>query len=171
MYENRALRKTSGPERGQGNRGAEETTYQGNLWPVLYQFSRYSYWLRAWRSGIESRVGRDFAPVQTGPGAHPASCKLGTGSFSGVKCGRGVLLTTHHLLVPRSWKSRAIPLPTPWATGTLYLYLLYVEETFQILIFRAIIGDICSVSTFTLPAVTIGKKFGIIIMPLEPTRT
>ena len=30
----------------------------------------------------------------------------------GVKCDRGVLLTTHHLLVPRSWKSRAITLPT-----------------------------------------------------------
>jgi len=33
-------------------------------------------------------------PVQTGPGAHPASCKMGTGSFPEVKCGRGVLLTT-----------------------------------------------------------------------------
>ena len=41
-----------------------------------------------------------------------ASCKMGTGSFPGVKCGRGVLQTTHPLLVPRSWKSRAIPLPT-----------------------------------------------------------
>jgi len=41
-------------------------------------------------------VGTRFsAPVQTGPGAHPASCKTGTGSFSAVKCGRGVLLTTH----------------------------------------------------------------------------
>jgi len=29
-------------------------------------------------------------------------------------CIRGVLLTTHPLLVPRSWKSRAIPLPTLW---------------------------------------------------------
>ena len=67
-------------------------------------------------SGIESRWGRDFPPVQTGPGAHPASCKMGTGSFPGVKCGRGVLLTTHPLLVPRSWKRRAIPLPTLWAT-------------------------------------------------------
>jgi len=28
----------------------------------------------------------------------------------------GVLLTTHPLLVPRSWKGRAIPLPTLWAT-------------------------------------------------------
>jgi len=71
------------------------------------------------RSGIESRWGRDFPPVQTGPGAHPASCKKGTGSFPGVKCGRGVLLTTHPLLVPRSWKSRDIPLPTVWATSGL----------------------------------------------------
>ena len=33
-----------------------------------------------------------------------------------VECGRGVLLTTHPLLVPRSWKSRAITLPTLWTT-------------------------------------------------------
>ena len=72
--------------------------------------------LRAGRSGMESRWGRDFPPVQTGPGAHPASCKMGTGSFPGVKCGRGVLLNTHTLLVPRSWKSSAITLPTLWAT-------------------------------------------------------
>jgi len=32
------------------------------------------------------------------------------------KCGRGVLLTTHPLLVLRSTKSRAKPLPNPWAT-------------------------------------------------------
>ena len=66
--------------------------------------------------GIESRWGRNFPPVQTGPGAHPASCTMGTGSSPGVKCGRGVLLTTQPLLVPRSWKTRAIPLPTLWAT-------------------------------------------------------
>ena len=74
-------------------------------------------------------VGRDFPPVQTGPGAHPASCTMGTGSFPGVKYGRGVLLTTHPLPVPWSWKSRAMPLPTLWATtgsvtGTLYLSLI-----------------------------------------------
>jgi hypothetical protein len=61
--------------------------------------------------GIESRWGRDFSSVQTGPGAHPASCTMGAGSFLGVKCGRGVTLTTNPLLAPRSWKSRAIPLP------------------------------------------------------------
>jgi hypothetical protein len=59
---------------------------------------------------------RDFPPVHTGPGAQPASFKMGTGFFPGLKCGRGVLLAPHHLLVPRSWKSRAIPLPTLWAT-------------------------------------------------------
>jgi hypothetical protein len=36
--------------------------------------------------GIEFRWGAKFsAPVQTGPGAHPASCTMGTGSFPGVK--------------------------------------------------------------------------------------
>jgi len=51
--------------------------------------------------GIESRWGARFsAPVQTGPGAHPASCTMGTGSFPGVKSGWGVTLTPHPLLVP-----------------------------------------------------------------------
>jgi hypothetical protein len=61
--------------------------------------------------GTESRWRRDFLPVQTSPGAHPASCTTGTRSFPGVKCGGGMLLTTHPFLVLRSWKSRAIPLP------------------------------------------------------------
>ena len=88
---------------------------------------RYSDGLRAGRSVDRIPVGRDFPPVQTGPGAHPASCTMGTGSFPGVQYDRGVLLTTHPLLVPWSWRSRAIPLPTLWATtgpvtGTLYLF-------------------------------------------------
>ena len=53
--------------------------------------------------GIESRWGARFlASVQTDPGAHPASCTMGTGSFLEVKSGRGVTLTPHHLLVPWS---------------------------------------------------------------------
>ena len=70
-------------------------------------------------TGLSGIGVRDFPPVQTGPGAHPTSCKMGTGSFPVVKCGRGMLLTTHPLLVPRSWKSRAITLPTLWATSGL----------------------------------------------------
>jgi len=71
--------------------------------------------LRAGQSGIEFRWGWDFPPVQTDPGAHPASCKMGTGSFPRVKCGRGVPLTTHPHLMPRSWKSRPILLVPLWA--------------------------------------------------------
>jgi hypothetical protein len=47
---------------------------------------------------------RFFAPVQTGPEAHPASCTMGTGSFPGARCGRGVTLTPHPFLVPRSYR-------------------------------------------------------------------
>ena len=46
--------------------------------------------------GIESRWGGRFsAPVQTGPGAYPASCAIGTGSFPVVKSSRDVTLTPH----------------------------------------------------------------------------
>ena len=84
-----------------------------------------------WRGGA-----RFLAHVQTGPRAHPASCKMGTGSFLGVKSGRGETLTPHSLLVPWSRKSRAIPLLPLWAvrpvqslspcTVELYLYTPYV---------------------------------------------
>ena len=58
--------------------------------------------------GIESRWGARFsAPFQSGPGAHPASCTRGTGSFPGVKSGRAVMLTPHRLLVPWSRKGTA----------------------------------------------------------------
>jgi len=45
--------------------------------------------------GIEYRWGSRFsAPVHTGPGSYPDSYTMGTGSFPGVKSGRGVTLTT-----------------------------------------------------------------------------
>ena len=60
----------------------------------------------------ESRWGRDFPFVQTGPGAHPASCTMGTGSYPGVE-GPGRAADPHpHLECRGPRKSRAIPLVT-----------------------------------------------------------
>ena len=68
--------------------------------------------------GLGLNPGGDeiLCPPRPALGPTQPPVKMGTGSFLGVKCGWGVLLTTHPLLVPRSWKSRAIPLPTLWAT-------------------------------------------------------
>ena len=57
---------------------------------------------------------------------------MGTVSFPVVKCGRGVLLSTHTLLVQRSWKSRAIHSTHPLGhtgpvMGSLYLYITQVN--------------------------------------------
>jgi len=58
---------------------------------------------------------RFSAPIQTGPGAKPASYTMGTRSFPGVKLpGHGVDHPPH--LVPRQKKKgRAIPLLPLWA--------------------------------------------------------
>jgi len=45
----------------------------------------------------------------------PCLDAMGTGSFPGVKRGRGVTLTPHYLLVPCSRKGRAKPLLSLWA--------------------------------------------------------
>jgi hypothetical protein len=57
--------------------------------------------------GVRYPAGaKDFSSilcVQTGSGADPASCTMGTGGpFLGAKRGRGVTLTTHPHPVPRS---------------------------------------------------------------------
>jgi len=76
----------------------------------------YNDWLRAGGSGNRIPVGTRYSTsVQTSPGAYPASCTMGTGSFPGVKSGRGVTLTPHPLLVPWSRKSRALRLLSLWA--------------------------------------------------------
>jgi hypothetical protein len=69
-----------------------------------------------WRSVFDPRQKQNrFFPlascVQTGSGAYPASCPMGTGGlFPGVKRGRGVTLTAHPHLVPRSRMSRSYTL-------------------------------------------------------------
>jgi len=61
--------------------------------------------------GIDSRWERDFPSVQTGPGAHPPSCTMGTGSFPAVEAAGVWGWPPHPLLVPKVLeKSRTIPL-------------------------------------------------------------
>jgi hypothetical protein len=84
--------------------------------------------------GIESRWGEKVsAPVQTGPVAHPASCAMGTGSFPGVKSGRGVTLTPHPLLVLWSIKGRAIPLLPLWTVRPVQSLSACTRVTFTFL--------------------------------------
>jgi hypothetical protein len=59
-------------------------SYYMEVWPV--QVNRYSNSLLAGQSGYRIPVRAIFcAPVQTGLGARPASCKMDNGSFPAVK--------------------------------------------------------------------------------------
>ena len=82
---------------------------------------------------------RFSALVQTGPGAHPASCTMGTGSFPGVKCARSVMLTPHPLLVSWSRKSRAIPLLLLWAVRPVQSLSDCTRVHFTFLLLRLIV--------------------------------
>jgi hypothetical protein len=88
--------------------------------------------------GVRSPAGaKDFSYslcVQTGSRAHPASSTMGTGGpFPGVKRGRGVTLTTHPHLVPRSRMSRIYtPLPPSASmacSGTALPYFYVLKGT------------------------------------------
>jgi hypothetical protein len=60
---------------------------------------------------------------QTDSGAHPASCTMGTGGpFPRAKRGRGVTLTTHPHLIPRSRMSRSYTASTPWRVAGLLCF-------------------------------------------------
>jgi hypothetical protein len=81
--------------------------------------------------GIESRWGARFsALVQTDPGAHSASCTMGTGSFPGVKRpGRGADHPPPSMCRGREWVELYLYFPSvpswPVIGRTLPLTLLY----------------------------------------------
>ena len=62
---------------------------------------------------------RFSAPVQTGPGAYPVSCTVGTRSFLGVKRPESGVGHPPYL-APRSWKCSVIPVLTLWGSVACY---------------------------------------------------
>jgi hypothetical protein len=121
----------------------------------------YTDWLRAARSGDRIPLGAKFcSPVRAGPGTHPGSCTIGTGSIPGVKSSRGVTLTPYLLLVPWSWKSRAIHLLPLWAvrpvqslsasTRVTFTFFFVMYIIFNVLNFSLISYDFFLLGTFML---------------------
>jgi hypothetical protein len=107
----------------------------------LYPNTRYRDSLRARRSGDRIPVGaRYFAPLQAGPGAHPTSCTMDTGSLSGVKrSGHGI---NHPLTSGAVVKgiARAIPLFPFWPSWSLlgrnlpFTFTFYLHGTYTFLV-------------------------------------
>jgi len=85
------------------------------------RITRYSDSLRARRSGDRIPVeGEIFHTRPDRPWGPPSLLYNVYWVFPGVKGSRGVMPTTHPYLVPRSWKSRAIPLLPLWALVACY---------------------------------------------------
>ena len=83
--------------------------------------------LRAGRSGDRSRWGEIFRTYPDRPWGPPS---LFYWVFPGGKGGRGLMVTTHHHLAPRSWKSRAIALLPLWALVACYRVKHYLTLSY-----------------------------------------
>jgi hypothetical protein len=83
--------------------------------------------------GIESQWGQDF-PHPSRPALGPTQPTMGTGSFPGVKAA-GAWRWSPPRLVPRSWKSRGIPLLTLWACVACYRVKPKLYENWPIRLF------------------------------------
>ena len=83
---------------------------------------------------------------------------MGTGSFLGVKSGRGVTLTPHPLLVPWSWKSRAIPLLPLWAVRPVQSLSACTRVTFTFLYTDLTLGKVQQTWTTCTAGSIVGKR-------------
>ena len=94
-----------------------------------YKLIWWVVWLRAGRSGDRIPVGaRFFAPDKTGPGAHPPSYRMGTGSFPGGKERPGRDADPSHPSSAVCHERVELYLYSPYGPYGLYkgaLYLLY----------------------------------------------
>ena len=129
-------------------------------------------WLRAGRSGIESRWWRNF-PYLSRPtlGTNQPPVKWVPGLSPGVKNGRGVTLTSHPILVHSSWKGRAIPLLPLWALRPVQSLSACTKVTFT---FNLILHHVLTV--VTLPPchrihTTFTLVFAAVPSDMRPTLT
>jgi hypothetical protein len=99
------IQNTCAPQRtNSAPQEALSTVWEPLVWCLDYRPDD-----RVWIPG-RSKIFSCRLCVQTSSGAHPASFPMGTGCpFPRVKRGRGVTLTTHPHLVPRSRMSRSFP--------------------------------------------------------------
>jgi hypothetical protein len=81
--------------------------------------------------GIESRWGKIFRTYPDRLRGPPSLLYNGYRAFPGGKGGRGVMLTTHPLLVSRLRKSWAIPPLTLWVLLGLLRGSLYLSPSFR----------------------------------------
>ena len=90
---------------------------EGCSYTVTSQGTYYAFRVPGSSVGIATDYGLDcpgsnpsgdeiFRPSRPAMGPTQAPVQWVPGLSLGVKCGRGVLLTTHPLLVPLSWRSR-----------------------------------------------------------------
>jgi hypothetical protein len=101
------------------------------LWRVSPVAQSVQWLATDWANGVRPRQSRRIFFYALRP-AHTASCTMGIGDLRRGKCGRGVLLTTHPLPVPRVTKqtdyTSSPPMCQNWrATGNLYLYLYFTR--------------------------------------------
>jgi hypothetical protein len=83
--------------------------------------------LRPGRSGDPIPVAeRIFAPVQTDPGAHPASCTKSTAFVSRRQSGRGVALIIHRLLAKHLMKEYSYTCTHPLGLHGMFYGKLYL---------------------------------------------
>jgi len=85
---------------------------------------------RVGRSGVRTLAGAKFsAPVHTGPGAHPASCKWVTGLFPGGKAG-GVWRwpPTPSSAEVREWRDRYVYPPWTFMTCARMSFICYLKR-------------------------------------------
>ena len=101
---------------------------------------------------------RFSAPVQTGPGAHPASCTMGTGSFPGVKFGRGVTLTPYPLSAVGHERVE-LYFYTPYGPYGLYRASLPVQGCSLTLPYSSETSAFCNFLHSTVPSSLLGPNF------------